>query len=93
MTCFGPAQIGPSQKSFVSPCDPPHLIAGDKTTEPSRSLLGSPELVYKFDNQIEDSESANIIERKRANSAGQISYTPFPQIKCLRNLSNAFQDY
>ena len=94
MTCFGPACVGPSQNSFVSPCDPPRLFAGDKATEPNQSLLGSPELVCKFDNQVVKSESANIIERKRANSVGgQILHTPYPQIKCVRNLSNAFKDY
>ena len=93
VTCFGPACVGPSQNSFVSPCNPPHLFAGDKATEPNRSLLGSPELVCKFDNQVEKLESANIIERKRANSVGQISHTPYPQIKCVTNLSNAYQDY
>ena len=72
---------------------PPQFFAGDKTTETNRSLLGSPELVYKSDNQTLEIESANVLERQRANSTGQISYTPFPRIKCVRVISNAFQDY
>ena len=84
VTCVGPAQNGPSQKSFYGP---PQFFAGEKTTENNRSLFGPPELVYKSDNQT------LVLEWQRANSTGQISYAPFPRIQCVRDISNAFQDY
>ena len=87
---LGPAQNGPSEKSFYGP---PQIFAGDKTAENNRSLFATTELDYKSDNKTLEIDSANNFERQRANSTGQLSHPPFPRIKCVRDISSAFQDY
>ena len=85
-----PAQNGPSEKSFYGP---PQLFAGDQTAENDRSFFATEELVYRSDNKTLKVESANIYERQRANSTGQLSHLPHPRIKCVRDSSSVFQDY
>ena len=84
-----PAQNGPSEKSVYGP---PQFFAGDRTTENNRSIFATAELVYESNNKTLKFDSATF-ERPRANSAGQLNHPPFPRIKCVRDISSAFQDY
>ena len=79
-----------SEKSVYGP---PQFFTGDRTTENNRSLFATAELVYESDNKTLKFESADTFERPRANSTGQLNHPPFPRIKCIRNISSAFEDY
>ena len=72
-----PAQNGPSEKSVYGP---PQFFTGDRTTENNRSLFATAELVYESDNKTLKFDSANIFERQKANSTGQLNHPPFPRI-------------